>query len=220
MSDTLQAHDRQPITSSDQQESTQVNNGKQSSDKSFPTSGADAPFYSQLGPFSQASHTPSSQHGNLYADHQHQQFTHGLDMSTIGYALPGSATLPASLRGFPQQAPSLTDGASAQPSGMNFGSQLHHYGSQAYPSNMTMQMPVQHAQVHLSPSAPQYYYSGYNAPALQASMQQQGQLTVGYPTMPGMPYNRSESNNRSNQPVSYLSTLKILDRSLSARDLC
>lgn len=197
-----------------------MNNRKQSSEQSLPASGEDAPFYSQLGPFSQASHTPSAQHGHLYPNHQHQQSTHGLDMSSIGYALPGSATLPASIRRFPQQAPSLTDGVSAQPSGMNFGSQLHHYGPQAYPSNMTMQMPVQRAQVHPSGSAPQYYYSSYDAPALQASMQQQGQLMAGYPTMPSMPYNRSGFDNRSNQPVSYLSMLKIFNRSPSARDLC
>lgn len=214
MGDTLQAHDRQPTTYSDQQEPTQVNSGKQSSEKSFPASGEHAPFYLQLGPFPQALHTPFSQHGNLYPNHQHQQSTHGLDMSSIGYTLPGPSTLPASIRQFPQQAPSLTDGASAQPSGMNFGPQLHHYGPQAYSSNMTMQMPVQRAQVPPSGSAPQYYYSGYNVLTSQASMQRQGQLMAGYPTMPSMPYNRPGFNNQSSQPVSYLSTSILLDRSL------
>jgi len=216
MGDTLQAHDRQLTTYSDQQDLTQVNSGRQSSEKSFPASGEHAPFYSQLGPFPQASHAPSTQHGHLHPSYQHQQPMHGLDMSSMRHALSGSSTSPTSIRGFPQQAPSHTDGMSAHTPGMNFGPHLHQYGLQAYPSNMAMNMPALRSQAHPSGTAPQYYYSGYNVPASQAPMQRQGQFMAGYPTMPNMPYNRSEFNNQSNQPVSYLSTSVLPDHRPSA----
>lgn len=215
MGDSIQAHDPQATAYSRQQDPTQVSNGRQLSEKVFAAPGEHAPFYSQLSPFPQASKSPSSQHGNLYPSYQHQQSIHGLDMSSIGHALPGSTTAPASMRGFPQQAPSShTDGPPAQTPGMNFGPQLHHYRPQTYPSNMTMHMPVLRTQAHPPALAPQYYYSGYSVPASQAPMQRQGQPMVGYPTMSAMPYTRSEFNNQSDQSVSYLSTFILLNRSL------
>jgi hypothetical protein len=210
MGDILQAHDRQPVVDTHQQDSTQLNNGRQSSENSFPASGEHAPFYSQFGAFSQASHTPPSQHGNLYPNYQYQQSMHGLDMSSIGHALPGSSPSSASSRGFHQQAPSYIDGVPAQTSGMNYGPQLHHYGPQAYVSNMTMHMRTQ---AHPSGMVPQYYYNGYSVPVSQASMQRQGQPMAGYPTMPMMSYNRSEFNSKPIHSQSYLSTSILHDSS-------
>jgi hypothetical protein len=215
MGDTLQAHDRQPTAYMDQQDSTQLNNRRQSSsENSFSASGEHAPFYSQLGPFPQASHAPSSQYGHSYPNYQHQQPMHGVDMSSVGHALPGSSPSSAASRGFPQQALSHIDGVPAQASGMNFGPQLHHYGPQAYPSNMAIHMPVLRTQAHPPVLAAQYYYNGYSVPVSQAPMQRQGQLMAGYSTMPMMPYNRPEFNHQSNHSASYLSTFVLLNRSL------
>jgi hypothetical protein len=204
MEDTRHALDGQSAYSD------QPHDGRQPSEKTLSASGDHAPFYSQLGPVPQASHTPSSHYGNSHANFQHQQPMHGFDMSSIGHTLPGSSPSSVSSRGFPQQAPSHTDGMSAQTAGMNHGPQMHHYGPQAYPSNMTMHMPVQRATVYPSGMAPQYYYNGYSVSVPQAPMQRQGQPMAGYPAMS---YNRSEVNNQANHSVSYLSTLVLRDHS-------
>jgi hypothetical protein len=190
-----------------------VNSAGQSPNKTSTALGGHAPFYSQLGSFPQAVRAPSSQHGNPYTNYQHPQSMHRLDMGSVGLALPGSSPSSGSMRGFPQQAPSHTDGAHAQTSGMNFGPQL--YGPQAYASNMSMQMPVMRTQAHSPAMAPHYYYNGYSGPS--SHMQQQGQPMTGYPTMPYN--NRSEFNNQSNHSQSYLSTFILLDRSLDERGL-
>lgn len=215
MADTPQAYDRQTATYSDQQSSTHVNVEGQSPIKTFAASGEHAPFYSQLSPFPQTVRAPSSQHGNPYANYQHQQSMHRLDMGSVGLALPGSSPSSASMRGFPQQAPSHTDGTHAQTSGMSFGPQM--YGPQAYPSNMSMQMPVMRTQAHPSAMAPHYYYNSYSVPSSQVHMQQQGQPMTGYPTMPYN--NRSEFNNQPNHSQSYLSTFILLGRSLNERSI-
>ena len=217
MADTSQAYDRQNTVYSDQQGSTHVNSAGQSPNKSSTASGGHAPFYSQLGPFPQAVHTPSSQHGNPYTNYQHSQSMHGLDMGSVGLALPGPSPSSASVRGFPQQAPSHTNGAHGQTSGMNFGPQL--YGPQAYQSNMSMQMPVMRTQAHPSSMAPHYYYyNGYSVPSSQVPMQQQGQPMRGYP-MTHYTNNRPEFNNQPNHSQSYLSTFILFDRSLDERGL-
>jgi hypothetical protein len=204
MEDTLHALDGQSVYSD------QHHNGRQSSEKILPASGDHAPFYSQLGPFPQTSHTQSSQYGNSQSNYQHQQPMHGFDMSSIGHELPGFSPSSASMRGFPQQAPSYTDETSAQTAGMNHGPQIHHYGPQAYASNMTMHMPVQRAQAYSSGMAPQYYYNGYSVPVPQVPMQGQGQSMAGYPTMS---YNRPGFNNQANPSASYLSTFVLHNRS-------
>ncbi|KAG9943532.1 hypothetical protein KCU85_g8588, partial [Aureobasidium melanogenum] len=150
---------------------------------------------------------PAAQHGNPYASYQHPQSMHGLDMSAVGFALPGSPSSPASTRGYLQQAPSQADGLAMQTPGMNFRphQQLQQYGSQAYPSNMGMPMPGTRPQTHPSSVAPHYYYNSYSMPSSQMTMSRPGQPNAGYPMVPGMHFASSEFNNQPNRSTSYLS---------------
>jgi hypothetical protein len=204
MEDTLHALDGQPAYSD------QHHDGRQSSENPVPAPGDHAPFYSQLGSFPPASHTLSSQYGNPHPNQQNQQSMHGFDMSSIGLTLPGSSASSVSSRGFPQQAPSHADGMSALTAGMDYGPQIHHYGPQAYSSNMTMHLSAQRAQAHPSGMVPQYYYNGYSVPVSQAHMQRQGQPMAGYPAVS---YTRSGFHNQANNSASYLSTFLLHDRS-------
>lgn len=212
MGEDSQAPDRQTTAYPDHQDSTQVNRVSQSQDKPLTAPGGPVPFSSQFSTSFQASRTPASQHGNPYASYQHPQSMHGLDMSAVGYALPGSSPSSASTRGFPQQAPSQADGLAMQTPGMNFRPhQLQQYGSQAYPSNMGMPMPGTRPQTHPSSIAPHYYYNSYSMPSPQVAMSRQGQPIAGYPMMPGMHFTSSEFNSQPNRSTSYLSMSVLCD---------
>lgn len=208
MGEASQAPDRQITAYPDHQDSTQVNRVSQPQEKTFAAPGGPAPFSSQFSTSLQASRMPAAQHGNPYASYQHPQSMHGLDMSAVGFALPGSPSSPASTRGFLQQAPSQADGLAMQTPGMNFRphQQLQQYGSQAYPSNMGMPMPGTRPQTHPSSVAPHYYFNSYSMPSSQMAMSRPGQPNAGYPMVPGMHFASSEFNNQPNRSTSYLST--------------
>lgn len=208
MGEASQAPDRQITAYPDHQDSTQVNRVSQPQEKTFAAPGGPAPFSSQFSTSLQASRMPAAQHGNPHASYQHPQSMHGLDMSAVGFALPGSPSSPASTRGYLQQAPSQADGLAMQTPGMNFRphQQLQQYGSQAYPSNMGMPMPGTRPQTHPSSVAPHYYYNSYSMPSSQMTMSRPGQPNAGYPMVPGMHFASSEFNNQPNRSTSYLST--------------
>lgn len=207
MGEAPQAPDRQNTLHSDQQISVQMSGVNQLQEKTFAGPGGPAPISSQVSASSQASRTPTSQHGNPYATYQYQQSVHGLDMSSVGLALPGVSPSSAPTTGFAQQAPSQADGMAMQLPGINFRPhQLQQYGSQGYPSNMGMSMPGTRPQTHPSSIAPHYYYDSYNIPSSLIAMSRQGQPIAGYPVMPGMHFTSSEFNSQPNHSTSYLST--------------
>lgn len=207
MGEPSQSPDGQLTAYPDHQDSTQVNRVSRSQEKAFAASGSPAPFASQFSASLQASRIPVSQHGNPYASYQHPQSMHGLDMASVGFALPGSSPSSASTRGFSQQAPPQADGLAVQMPGMNLRQhQLQQYGPQAYPSNMGMPMPGTCPQTHPSSIAPHHYYSSYSMPPSQFAMSRQGQPVARYPMMPGMHFTSSEFNSRPNHSTSFLST--------------
>ncbi|KAH0394696.1 hypothetical protein KCU89_g11092, partial [Aureobasidium melanogenum] len=206
MGEAPQAPDRQTTAYPDHQDSTQVNRVSQSQEKILAAPGGPASFPSRFSASLQASRAPASQHGNPYASYQHPQSMHGLDMSAVGYALPGSSPSSVSTRGFSQQAPPQADGMAMQSPGMNFRPhQLQQYGSQAYPSNMGMPMPGARPQTHPSSIAPHYYYNSYSMPSSQIAMSRQEQPIAGYSVMPGMHFGSSEFISQPNHSASYLS---------------
>ncbi|KAI4736052.1 hypothetical protein E4T50_13449 [Aureobasidium sp. EXF-12298] len=209
MGEAPQAPDRQTTAYPDHQDSTQVNRVSQSQEKILAAPGGPASFPSRFSASLQASRAPASQHGNPYASYQHPQSMHGLDMSAVGYALPGSSPSSVSTRGFSQQAPPQADGMAMQSPGMNFRPhQLQQYGSQAYPSNMGMPMPGARPQTHPSSIAPHYYYNSYSMPSSQIAMSRQEQPIAGYSVMPGMHFGSSEFISQPNHSASYLTTNK------------